>query len=111
MKRTKLIEKVTRFADRGLCEPRDIHKKVLELPIPQFDAENPHHRQLAELGQACTAKVRQWIDNGGPGSIRSIGKLRGMVREMLREKLKEIDGIVEGMMSIHEIHIKKTINQ
>ena len=83
---------------RGLWGPRHICKKVLELPIPQFDAENLQHRQLAELGQACTAKVKQWVNNGGPGSIRSIGKLRGMVREMLSEELGEIDGVVEGMM-------------
>jgi len=83
---------------RGLWGPRDICKTVLELPIPQFDAENSQHRQLAELGQACTDKVKQWIDSGGPGNIRSIGKLRGMVREMLREELKEIDGVVERIL-------------
>ncbi len=83
---------------RGLFGPHDIHKKVLELPIPQFDAENSRHRQLAELGKSCSAKAKQWIDSGGPGSIRSIGKLRGMVRDMLREELKEIDGVVEGII-------------
>ncbi len=60
---------------RGLWGPRDIHKKVLELPIPQFDAENSQHRQLTELGQACSAKVRQWVNSGGLGNIRSIGTL------------------------------------
>jgi len=94
-----LIDKLLKpLQSRGLWGPRDIHKKVLELPIPQFDAENPRHRQLAELGQACIAKVKQWVNSGGPGSIRSIGKLRGMVRKMLREELKEIDGVVEGIL-------------
>jgi len=34
----------------------------------------------------------------GPGKIRSIGKLRSMVREMLAEELEEIDGLVREMM-------------
>lgn len=38
------------------------------------------------------------IDSGGPGKIKSIGKLHGMVREMLSEKLKEIDRVVEDIL-------------
>jgi len=41
-----------------------------------------------------TEKVKQWVDTGGPGKIRSIGKLRGMVREILKRELGEIDGVV-----------------
>ena len=48
------------------------HKKVLELPIPQFDASNATHLQLAEIGQACANKVKQWFDSGGPGKIRGV---------------------------------------
>ena len=94
-----IINKLVKpLQSRGLWGPRDIHKKVLELPIPQFDALNVAHLQLAELGQTCAEKVRQWLDSGGPGKIRSIGKLRGMVREMLREELEEIDGVVKGIL-------------
>jgi len=35
---------------------------------------------------------------GGPGKVRSIGKLRSVVREMLAEELGEIDGLVEPML-------------
>jgi hypothetical protein len=41
---------------RGLWGPRHIVKKVLELPIPKFDAANPVHRRLAELGKECSEK-------------------------------------------------------
>jgi hypothetical protein len=46
---------------RGLFGERHIHKKVLELSIPQFKADNPIHRRLAELGRECTAKVEKWL--------------------------------------------------
>lgn len=83
---------------RGLWGPRHFHKKVLELPIPQFDSKNPVHHRLAELGKECSAKVERWAASGGAGKIKSIGRLRAMVREMLKDELKEIDGLVEEIL-------------
>jgi methylase of polypeptide subunit release factors len=83
---------------RGLWGPRHICKKVLELPIPQFGATNLAHQQLAEYGKECGAKVKRWLASGGAGKIKSIGKLRGMVREMLKEELKEIDALVQQIL-------------
>jgi len=79
---------------RGQFGPRDIHKKVLELPIPQFDASDSSHLRLAELGKECSHKVAEWVQAGGSGKIKSIGKLRAMVRETLSEELQEIDELV-----------------
>jgi len=76
---------------RGLWGPRHICKKVLDLPIPQFDPAQAEHRRLAELGKACSERVAAWLDAGGPGKTQSIGRLRAMVREMLKEELAEID--------------------
>lgn len=83
---------------RGQWGARHIHKKVLELPIPQFDSSKPDHLQLAGIGEACTQKVAQWLETGGPGKVRAIGRLRGMVREMLAEELEEIDRLVKPML-------------
>ena len=57
---------------------------------PQFDPTREEHFKLAELGRACTQKVADWLEADGPGKVRSIGKLRSMVREMLGEELGEI---------------------
>jgi len=85
---------------RGLWGPRDIHKKVLELPIPHFDPKNAAHRRLAKLAEECTEKVSQWLEGGGPGSIKSIGRLRAMVRGMLKDELSQIDELVKSMLGV-----------
>ena len=84
---------------RGQFGPRHIHKKVLEFPIPKFDPSDPRHLKLAELGEECSKKVNNWLESGGPGKIKSIGKLRTMVRKMLDRELKEIDAIVQKILS------------
>jgi len=83
---------------RGQWGPRDIHKKVLEFPIPQFDSSDPGHLRLAELGEESTQNVQGWLASGGPGKVRAIGRLRAMVRQMLAQQLKEIDELVEPML-------------
>ena len=80
---------------RGLWGPRDICKKVLELPIPQFDEKNEVHMNLAKVGKKCSAKVDKWLASGGAGNIKSIGKLRSMVRQVLKGELAEIDELAK----------------
>jgi hypothetical protein len=83
---------------RGQWGPRDICKKVLEFPIPQFDPSNRDHLNLAELGKGCSTKVSKWVESRAFGKIKSVGVLRGKVREMLRQELKEIDSIVKSVI-------------
>lgn len=93
------IDKLVKpMQSRGLWGPRDIHKKVLELPIPKFDAANPTHRRLAELAKASSTKVERWLARGGAGNVTSIGKLRGMVRAMLKDELAGIDALVKEIL-------------
>lgn len=80
---------------RGLFGPRDIHKKVLELPIPQFNPKNDSHQRLVELGRICSDKVEKWLASRESGKSKGIGNLRAMTREMLKEELAEIDKLVK----------------
>jgi predicted RNase H-like HicB family nuclease len=107
-----VIDKLIKpMQSRGLWGPRDIHKKVLEPPIPQFDSRNAIHRQLAKLGKDCSDKVEQWRVSGGAGKIKSIGKLRGMVREMLRDELQEIDILVKEILNILSEYVDQAMEQ
>jgi hypothetical protein len=40
----------------------------------------------------------EWLEGCGSGKVRSIGKLRSMVREMLAEALGQIDELVEPIL-------------
>lgn len=91
-------EMIKPMQSRGLWGPRDIHKKVLELPIPKFEAENPQHQRLSALGGQCTKKVQTWLSQGGSGKVTSIGRLRQMVRQMLNSELSEIDELVASLL-------------
>ena len=92
---TSIIDKLVKpLQARGLWGPRHIHKKVLEIPIPLFEETNPQHLSLASLGRNCTEKVSAWLAAGGPGQVKSIGRLRQIVRQLLKEELQEIDALV-----------------
>jgi hypothetical protein len=89
---------------RGLWGPRDITKKVWELPIPQFNPADRAHLRLAEIAEACAEKVKEMVptlkglfkDLRGP---RAIGRARTAVREALKAELTEIDGIVKHILN------------
>ena len=89
---------------RGLWGPRDITKKVWELPIPQFNPEDRAHLRLAEIAEACAEKVTEMVpalkglfkDLRGP---HAIGRARTAVRNALKAELTEIDGIVKHILN------------
>jgi len=88
---------------RGLWGPRDIHKKVWELPIPRFDSRNESHLRLAAIAEACAAKVWEMLPGlralfRGVRGPRAIGRARTAVRKALKPELAEIDGIVREIL-------------
>jgi methylase of polypeptide subunit release factors len=88
---------------RGLWGPRDIHKKVWEFPIPEFDPKDKAHLRLAEIAEACAEIVRGMVpglkrlfrDLRGP---HAIGRGRSAVREALKDELDEIDALVKDVL-------------
>jgi methylase of polypeptide subunit release factors len=91
---------------RGLFGPRDIHKKVWELPIPEFNSTNDDHKALAILGEECTKKVSNLLSKGTAAKTSaelisaSIGNLRKMIKAELADEIKEIDGIVKRILKV-----------
>lgn len=74
---------------RGLFGPRDIHKKVLDLPIPKFDSDNPTHMELSKLGRKCKKKAEDVL----PSIIEkntSIACVRRKIKEELSEERERI---------------------
>jgi hypothetical protein len=89
---------------KGLWGPRHICKKVLELPIPQFDENSGRHMKLVDIAEACAQKVKEMLpglrrlfhDVRGP---HAIGRARTAVREALKGELEEINALVQGILS------------
>ncbi len=86
------------FQSAGLLGERDIHKKLLELPIPIFDAENPKHRKLSELGAKAREAAVKAIKTGSFPVDSSIARQRGFMRKNLRTELEQIDKLVSALL-------------
>lgn len=90
-------ERIKDFQSRGLFGPRDIHKTIVKLPFPRFDAKLELHKGLARLGTECSARVEKVLGTSDDLEMdaRALGRMRSKVREYLDDQLTEIDVIVE----------------
>lgn len=86
------------FQSVGLLGERDIHKKLLELPIPIFDHQNPKHRTISELGAVARETAVKGIESGRFPVDSGIAKQRGFMRVHLKSELEEIDKLVAALL-------------
>ena len=80
------------FGERNVCN------KVLELPIPRYDATSEIHQRLSSISKVCSQKVRSSLPEIA-NKYRSLGRLRGHLRKTLESELKEIDDLVSQLLS------------
>jgi hypothetical protein len=90
-------ERLKPMQSRGLWGPRHIHKKVLEIPIPQYNSSDENHETLSQLGEQCTQKVEQLLPQ--LAKSRSIGHTRRLIRAELKEELEQIDALVKQILA------------
>jgi hypothetical protein len=83
---------------RGQWGERDIHKKVLEIPLPKFDPNNPSHGDLVELAKKAEKKAVKIIPELGE-EYTSIGKIRQLVKVEINEEILKIDKIVRRLLA------------
>jgi hypothetical protein len=93
---------------------RHIHKKIWELPIPEFDASNHKHIELVRLAKSCEAKahtmyLREAKEIGSLTNIQigTAGMLRRKLRDELSNELSKIDAIVIDLLK--EASDRKTL--
>ena len=93
-----IVDKLLKpMQSRGLWGPRHIHKKVLEIPIPQYNPSNENHRALSQLGEQCTQKVEQLLPQ--QAKSRSIGHTRRLIKAELKRELAQIDELVKTLLA------------
>ncbi len=89
------------FQAKGLFGARHVHKKILDIYYPRYDAASESHRRLAELGRLCHEKTAQYLADNPPPSPMSgihLGKLRLAIKQHLGTELKEVDVFVKKLI-------------
>ena len=82
---------------RGQWGQRDIVKKVLELPLPKFKANNKSHLELVTLAKLAEDKASKIIDKL-EAKYSGIGKIRQLVKVEINEEVLNIDKIVRELL-------------
>jgi hypothetical protein len=104
---SKIIDDALKYIQTpGLFGVRNIHKKVLELPIPQFDKSNKSHQRLAELGKKASEKAQQKLKEILEKEYKNleclkpqhVARIRKEIREEIKNELEEIDEIAEKIL-------------
>ncbi|MGA2742634.1 MAG: N-6 DNA methylase [Bryobacteraceae bacterium] len=88
-------EAIKPFQAMGLLGERDIHKKLMDLPIPRFNPENSRHAALVNFGRQAREKAAGVLTSDAPTSV---ARLRGRMRVQLKNELDEIDRIVKELL-------------
>jgi hypothetical protein len=87
------------FQSVGLLGERDIHKKLLELPIPTYNQEDSKHTKLSKLGAKAREEAAKVVASGGFPVESGIAKQRGFIRKQLKSEMEEIDALVAKLLS------------
>jgi len=86
------------FQSMGLQGERDIHKKVLDLEIPDFDKGNSAHVALVKLGEKGALEAQAFVAKAA--LPKSLARRRAVVRDVLQSTFAEIDGIVSALLNL-----------
>ncbi len=89
-------EVIKPFQSRGLMGERDIHKKVLEVPIPLFNAKDGLHTDLAAVSREAANIAAQVVSRGLP---KQLAARRAAIRSAAAEPLKNIDALVSRLLT------------
>lgn len=77
-----------------------VHKKVFDVAtIPFFNPQNRDHQMLVDLSKISEKTVQMWLASKDLNKTKDISVLRREVRDLLQEELKEIDRIVEKLLT------------
>ena len=97
--------KIKEFQARGLFGPRHVHKKILELPWPDFSPNRPSHRRLVALGRSAALAVQGILGSQQDLELdpRTLGRLRSSIRRELASVMGQIDALVEAISTGRDI--------
>ena len=86
------------FQAKGLFGARHVHKKILDIYYPKYNAANQTHQQLATLSKTCHTKATKYISKNPPQQELSaihLGRLRSAIKKHMAKEMEEIDKLVK----------------
>jgi hypothetical protein len=90
-------EAIKPFQSMGLMGERDIEKKLLDLPIPQFKAKDSRHEALVCIGKTAREKACRLLQASSDVPT-SLARQRAWIREQLTNELDAIGHIVATLL-------------
>lgn len=88
------------FQSTGLLGERDVTKKLLDAPIPEYQAQNPLHSRLSKVSLEAHRQASALIHDPNFPAGSSLARQRAFIRTALTDTLAEIDGLVRELLSL-----------
>jgi methylase of polypeptide subunit release factors len=95
-------ERMKDFQTKGLFGARDVHKKILDIYYPRYNAKDESHTKLASLSEECHKKALKYLKKNPPKEslgAHHLGKIRIDIKKELKTEMSEIDKIVKKLIS------------
>jgi hypothetical protein len=83
---------------------RDIHTKLLEIPIQKFSTENEKHIAIASLAERAYVTIKEKYEKHE--ITEKLSKQRNIARSIATEHLIHINKIVKKLLNIIYVQIK-----
>jgi hypothetical protein len=91
-------DRIKPFQSTGLLGERDVHKKLLDLPIPIYNEAVREHRHLADLGDKAQKDAATVVKSTGFPAATSLARQRAFVRLSLKDTFAEINRLVKRIL-------------
>ena len=96
-----LSQRIKNLQSQGLFGARDIHKLIVQQPIPKYDPENELHRKIVEVAKEAIEKankkvVKEYLKDVHSNRIRTEG------RNILEFELYRIDYLIAKILGEEE---------
>lgn len=84
------------FQTTGDFGHRDIHKRILQVPLTEFKKNIKSHINIADISKECESIIKQFINKKKFDDLSPVklGKIRLEAREKISDNLKKIDTIL-----------------
>jgi len=84
------------FQTKGLFGPRDIHKKILDVPLAKYNTTNPKHKEIVQISMNNEKIVKKYIiDNELNLKDYNVGIERSKIRKLLSSELIKLDKLIK----------------